>query len=75
MRNPEAERYLGMIGNFFPRHMTQEKCRQGVWGCFQSLYAWRSICHCLLLHPTSYVVQGLSRNVAANRHLDPVDFF
>ena len=52
VHNPEAERYLGMICNFFPRHMTPEECEGGVWRCFQKFYSWRSIFRRLLWPPT-----------------------
>jgi len=79
MHNPEAERYLGMICNFFPRHMTPEECEQGVWRCFEKFYSLRSIVRRLLWPPNGYVFQGLPSNLffhwAAKRRLDPVDFY
>ena len=79
MHNPEAERYLGMICNFYPRHMTPEECEQGVWRCFQEFYSFRSIFRRLLWPPNRYVFQGLPSNLffhwAAKRHIDPVDFY
>jgi len=79
VHNPEAERYLGMICNFFPRHMTPEECEGGVWKCFQQFYSFGSIFRRLLWPPNGYVFQGLPSNLffhwAAKRHLDPVDFY
>ena len=79
VHNPEAERYLGMICNFFPRHMTTEECEGGVWRCFQKFYSWRSIFRRLLWPPNRYLFQGLPSNLffhwAASRHIDPVDFY
>lgn len=79
VHNPEAERYLGMICNFYPRHMTPEECEQGVWHCFEKFYSFRSIFRRLLWPPSRYLFQGLPSNLffrwAAKRHLDPVDFY
>jgi|UniRef100_A0A7C5AK04 radical SAM superfamily enzyme YgiQ (UPF0313 family) len=79
VHNPEAERYLGMICNFYPRHMSPEECEQGVWRCFDRFYSFRSIFRRLILPPTRYLFQGLPSNLffhwAAKRRLDPVDFY
>jgi radical SAM superfamily enzyme YgiQ (UPF0313 family) len=79
VHHPEAERYLGMICNFLPRHMTPEECEKGVWRCFEKFYSFRSIFHRLLLPPNRYLFQGLPSNLffllAAKRRLDPVDFY
>jgi len=79
VHNPEAERYLGMICNFYPRHMTPEECEQGVWRSFQKFYSFRSIFRRLLWPPNRYVFQGLPSNLffhwSAKRHIDPVDFY
>jgi len=73
VHNPEAERYLGMICNFYPRHLTPEECEGGVWRCFQEFYSWRSIFRRLLWPPNRYIFQGLPSNLffhwAANRIL------
>lgn len=79
VHNPEAERYLGMICNFYPRHMTPEECEAGVWRCFEKFYSFGSIFRRLLWPPTRYIFQGLPSNLffhwAAKRRLDPVDFY
>ena len=79
IHNPDAEKYLGMVCNFIPRHMTPEECENGVWRCFQKFYSYGSICRRLLLPPTGYVVQGLPSNLyfhfVVNRRIDPVDFY
>jgi radical SAM superfamily enzyme YgiQ (UPF0313 family) len=79
VHHPEAERYLGMICNFLPRHMTPEECEKGVWRCFEKFYSFRSIFHRLLMPPNRYLFQGLPSNLffhwAAKRRLDPVDFY
>jgi radical SAM superfamily enzyme YgiQ (UPF0313 family) len=79
LHNPEAERYLGMICNFYPRHMTPEECEQGVWRCFKKFYSFRSIFRRLLWPPNRYIFQGLPSNLffhwSAKRHIDPVDFY
>ena len=79
VHNPDAEKYLGMICNFFPKHMTPDECEAGVWRCFQEFYSFRSIVHRLLLPPTSYIFQGLPSNLffhwSASRKIDPVDFY
>uniref|UniRef100_A0A7C3V4J7 B12-binding domain-containing radical SAM protein n=1 Tax=Desulfobacca acetoxidans TaxID=60893 RepID=A0A7C3V4J7_9BACT len=79
VHNPEAERYLGMICNFYPRHMTPEECENGVWRCFQKFYSFRSIFRRLLWPPNRYIFQGLPSNLffhwSAQRHIDPVDFY
>mgnify|MGYP005841265723 CR=1 FL=1 len=79
VHNPEAERYLGMICNFYPRHMTPEECEQGVWRCFKKFYSFRSIFRRLLWPPNRYIFQGLPSNLffhwSAKRHIDPVDFY
>jgi len=79
VHNPEAEKYLGMICNFYPRHMSPEECEAGVWRCFQKFYSFGSICRRLLLPPTGYIFQGLPSNLffhwSAARHIDPVDFY
>ncbi len=79
VHNPEAEKYLGMICNFWPRHMTPEECEAGVWRCFQKFYSLGSICRRLLLPPTRYIFQGLPSNLffkwSASRRIDPVDFY
>ncbi|MFW6127265.1 MAG: B12-binding domain-containing radical SAM protein [Thermodesulfobacteriota bacterium] len=79
LHNPEAERYLGMICNFYPRHMTPEECEAGVWRCFQKFYSFRSIFRRLLWPPNRYVFQGLPSNLffhwSAKKHVDPVDFY
>jgi radical SAM superfamily enzyme YgiQ (UPF0313 family) len=79
VHHPEAERYLGMVCNFLPRHMTPEECEKGVWRCFEKFYSFRSIFHRLLMPPNRYLFQGLPSNLffhwAAKRRLDPVDFY
>jgi radical SAM superfamily enzyme YgiQ (UPF0313 family) len=79
VHHPEAERYLGMICNFYPRHMTPEECESGVWRCFQKFYSFRSIFRRLLWPPNRYLFQGLPSNLffhwSAKRHIDPVDFY
>ena len=79
VHNPDAEKYLGMVCNFFPRHMTPDECEAGVWRCFQEFYSFRSICHRLLMPPTSYLFQGIPSNLffhwSAMRKIDPVDFY
>ncbi len=79
VHNPEAEKYLGMVCNFFPKHMTPDECEAGVWHCFQEFYSLPSICRRLLLPPTSYIFQGLPSNLffhwSARRKIDPVDFY
>jgi radical SAM superfamily enzyme YgiQ (UPF0313 family) len=79
VHNPEAENYLGMVCNFFPKHMTPEQCESGVWRCFQKFYSLPSICRRLLLPPTSYIFQGLPSNLffrwSAKRKIDPVDYY
>ncbi len=79
IHKPEAEKYLGMVCNFVPRHMTPEECEAGVWRCFQTFYSYGSICRRLLLPPTSYIFQGLPSNLffhfVVNRRIDPVDFY
>jgi radical SAM superfamily enzyme YgiQ (UPF0313 family) len=79
VHNPEAERYLGMVCNFIPKHMTPEDCESGVWRCFQKFYSFPSIFRRLLLPPTGYIFQGLPSNLffhwSASRHIDPVDFY
>ena len=79
VHNPEAERYLGMICNFFPRHMTPEECERGVWRCFQQFYSFRSIFRRLLWPPNRYIFQGLPSHLffhwSARRHIDPVDVY
>ncbi len=63
VHNPEAEKYLGMICNFVPRHMTPEECEAGVWRCFQKFYSYSSICRRLLMPPNGYFLQGLPSNL------------
>jgi radical SAM superfamily enzyme YgiQ (UPF0313 family) len=79
VHNPEAEKYLGMVCNFIPRHMTPEECETGVWECFRKFYSFPSIFRRLLLPPTRYIFQGLPSNLffhwAAARHIDPVDYY
>ncbi|MEW6387267.1 MAG: radical SAM protein [Thermodesulfobacteriota bacterium] len=79
VHNPEAERYLGMVCNFIPKHMTPEDCENGVWRSFQKFYSFSSIFRRLLLPPTSYIFQGLPSNLffhwSASRRIDPVDFY
>jgi radical SAM superfamily enzyme YgiQ (UPF0313 family) len=79
VHNPDAEKYLGMVCNFFPKHMTPEACEAGVWRCFQEFYSFRSIWRRLLMPPTSYIFQGLPSNLffhwAAMRKIDPVDYY
>jgi len=79
IHNPEAEKYLGMICNFYPKHMTPEECEAGVWRCFQKFYSFPSIWRRLLRPPNSYIFQGLPSNLyfhwAVNRRIDPVDFY
>jgi radical SAM superfamily enzyme YgiQ (UPF0313 family) len=79
VHNPEAERYLGMVCNFVPQHMTPEECEAGVWRCFEQFYSFGSIFRRLLWPPSSYIFQGLPSNLffhwAAKRHIDPVDFY
>ncbi len=79
LHNPQAERYLGMICNFIPKHMTPEECESGVWRCFQKFYSFSSICRRLLWPPTSYIFQGLPSNLffrwSAAKKIDPVDYY
>jgi radical SAM superfamily enzyme YgiQ (UPF0313 family) len=79
VHNPDAEKYLGMVCNFVPMHMTPEECEAGVWQCFKEFYSFSSIWHRLLLPPTRYIFQGLPSNLffhwAASRKIDPVDFY
>ena len=79
VHNPDAEKYLGMVCNFLPRHMTPEECEEGVWRCFQKFYSIGSIFRRLLWPPTRYIYQGLPSNLffhwAARRRIDPVDFY
>lgn len=79
IHKPEAEKYLGMVCNFIPKHMTPEECEEGVWRCFQKFYSFSSICRRLLLPPTGYIFQGLPSNLffhfVVNRRIDPVDFY
>ena len=42
VHNPEAEKYLGMVCNFVPKHMSPEECEAGVWRCFQKFYSYPS---------------------------------
>jgi hypothetical protein len=48
-------------------------------GIFQKFYSFRSIFGRLLWSPNRYIFQGLPSNLffhwAANRHIDPVDFY
>jgi radical SAM superfamily enzyme YgiQ (UPF0313 family) len=79
VHNPDAEKYLGMVCNFFPKHMTPEECEDGVWRCFQKFYSFPSICRRLFLPPTRYIFQGLPSNLffrwSASRKIDPVDYY
>lgn len=79
VHNPDAEKYLGMVCNFLPRHMTPEECEEEVWQCFRKFYSFSSICRRLLLPPTRYLYQGLPSNLffhwSAARRIDPVDFY
>ncbi|MEJ5331012.1 MAG: radical SAM protein [Desulfobaccales bacterium] len=79
VHNPEAEKYLGMVCNFVPLHMTPEECEEGVWDCFRKFYSFPSIFRRLLWPPSRYVFQGLPSNLffrwAVNRRIDPVDFY
>lgn len=79
VHNPDAEKYLGMICNFYPKNMTPEQCEEGVWRCFQKFYSFGSICRRLLMPPNSYIFQGLPSNLyfhwAVNRRIDPVDYY
>ncbi len=79
VHNPEAEKYLGMVCNFVPRHMTPEECEAGVWRCFQKFYSYSSICRRLLMPPNGYFLQGLPSNIyfhfVVNKKIDPVDFY
>ena len=79
VHNPDAEKYLGMVCNFFPKHMTPEECETGVWRCFQQFYSFPSIFRRLFLPPTSYIFQGLPSNLffhwSAARKIDPVDYY
>lgn len=79
IHKPEAEKYLGMVCNFIPKHMTPEECEEGVWRCFQQFYSFKSICRRLLWPPNGYLWQGLPSNLyfhfVVNRRLDPVDFY
>jgi radical SAM superfamily enzyme YgiQ (UPF0313 family) len=79
LHNPEAEKYLGMICNFYPKHMSPDECEAGVWRCFQKFYSFSSICRRLLMPPTRYIFQGLPSNLffhwSAARRVDPVDFY
>jgi hypothetical protein len=77
--NPEAEKYLGMVCNFVPRHMSPEECEAGVWRCFQKFYSYSSICRRLLMPPNGYFFQGLPSDqyfhFVVNKKIDPVDFY
>jgi radical SAM superfamily enzyme YgiQ (UPF0313 family) len=79
VHNPDAEKYLGMVCNFIPKHMTPEECEEGVWQCFQKFYSFPSIFRRLLWPPNGYIWQGLPSNLffhwAARRRIDPVDFY
>lgn len=79
LHNPRAERYLGMICNFIPKHMTPEECEEGVWRCFRKFYSFSSIWRRLLWPPNRYIFQGLPSNLffhwSAARKIDPVDFY
>jgi len=79
VHNPEAERYLGMVCNFLPRHLTPEECEEGVWRCFREFYSLSSIARRLLWPPNRYIFQGLPSNLffhwASRRRIDPVDFY
>ncbi|MBM4293665.1 MAG: B12-binding domain-containing radical SAM protein [Deltaproteobacteria bacterium] len=79
VHNPEAEKYLGMICNFLPKHMTPEECEAEVWRCFKEFYSFSSICRRLLMPPNRYLFQGLPSNLffhwSASRKIDPVDFY
>ncbi|MFP3866907.1 MAG: B12-binding domain-containing radical SAM protein [Desulfobacteraceae bacterium] len=79
IHNPDAEKYLGMICNFYPKHLSPEECEAGVWRCFQRFYSFASIWRRLFMPPNSYIFQGLPSNLyfhwAANRRIDPVDFY
>ncbi|OPX19275.1 MAG: B12-binding domain-containing radical SAM protein [Desulfobacca sp. 4484_104] len=79
IHNPDAEKYLGMICNFYPKHMSPEQCEAGVWRCFQKFYSFPSIWRRLFTPPNSYIFQGLPSNLyfhwAVNRRVDPVDFY
>ncbi len=79
IHKPEAEKYLGMVCNFIPKHMTPEECEEGVWRCFQKFYSFKSICRRLLWPPNGYLWQGLPSNLyfhfVVNRRIDPVDFY
>ncbi len=79
VHNPEAEKFLGMVCNFIPKHMTPKECEEGVWRCFQQFYSYSSIFRRLLWPPNSYIFQGLPSNLffhwAARRRIDPVDFY
>jgi radical SAM superfamily enzyme YgiQ (UPF0313 family) len=79
VHNPDAEKYLGMVCNFFPKYMTPDECEAGVWRCFQQFYSFPSICRRLLMPPTGYIFQGLPSNLffhwSASRKIDPVDFY
>jgi radical SAM superfamily enzyme YgiQ (UPF0313 family) len=79
VHNPEAEKYLGMVCNFTPKHITPGECEAEVWRCFKKFYSLASICRRLLWPPTRYVFQGLPSNLlfhwSSNRKIDPVDFY
>jgi radical SAM superfamily enzyme YgiQ (UPF0313 family) len=79
VHNPDAEKYLGMVCNFVPKHMTPDECEAEVWRCFKEFYSFPSICRRLLMPPTRYIFQGLPSNLffhwSASRHIDPVDFY
>ncbi len=79
VHNPEAEKYLGMVCNFVPRHMTPAECEEGVWDCFRKFYSFPAIFRRFLWPPNPYIFQGLPSNLffhwSAYRGIDPVDFY
>jgi radical SAM superfamily enzyme YgiQ (UPF0313 family) len=79
VHNPEAEKYLGMVCNFVPKHMTPDECEAGVWDCFKKFYSLPAIFRRFLWPPNSYLFQGLPSNLffhwSASRRIDPVDFY
>jgi radical SAM superfamily enzyme YgiQ (UPF0313 family) len=79
VHNPEAEKYLGMVCNFVPKHMTPDECEAGVWDCFKKFYSLPAIFRRFLWPPHSYLFQGLPSNLffhwSAFRRIDPVDFY
>jgi len=79
LHNRDAEKCLGIVCNFSPKHMTPEECEEGVWSCYRKFYSFQSICRRLLMPPTKYIFEGLSSNLfflwAAVNKINPVAFY